>query len=225
MKILFITDNFYPEVNAPATRTLEHAKEWIAKGEEVTVITTAPNFPHGKVYKGYKNKLYQVEYIEGIKVIRVISYITANKGFVKRILDYLSFAFSAFIAALFIKFDLVIATSPQFFTTWAAYGVSKIKRKPWVFELRDLWPESIKSVGAMEDGFVIRLLEKIELGLYKDASKIIAVTDSFKENLVKRGIDANKISVVTNGANLGLFKPKEKDLELLNRVICNKEAA
>ncbi len=219
MKILFITDNFYPEVNAPATRTLEHAKEWIAKGEEVTVLTTVPNFPHGKVYKGYKNRFYQVEYIEGIKVVRVWSYITANKGFAKRILDYLSFAFSAFIAGLFIKSDLIIATSPQFFTTWAAYGISKIKRKPWVFELRDLWPESIKTVGAMKDGLAIRILEKIELGLYKDATKVIAVTDSFKENLVQRGIDPQKISVVTNGANLNLFKPIPKNKELLEALV------
>src|SRR5690554_7520691 len=87
MKILFLTDNFPPEVNAPANRTHEHCKEWVKKGVEVTVITCAPNFPKGKVYDGYKNKLYQTEMIDGIKVIRVWSYIAANEGFVKRILD------------------------------------------------------------------------------------------------------------------------------------------
>ena len=216
MKILFITDNFPPEVNAPATRSYEHIKEWIKdKDIEVSVLTCFPNFPHGKVYDGYQNKLYKKEQINGIEVIRVWSYITKNKGFVKRTLDYVSFGVSSFVAGLFCKYDIIIATSPQFFTTWSAYGLSKIKRKPWIFELRDLWPESIKTVGAMNDGKMIRFLEKIELGLYKDATKVISVTNSFKSNLISRGINADKIEVITNGSNLELFYPREKDQELI----------
>ena len=115
MKILFLTDNFPPEVNAPATRTFEHCREWVKNGAEVTVFTCFPNYPTGKVYSGYKNKLYKIEYIEGIKVVRLWSYMTANEGFIKRILDYISFAFMAFWAALFTKGDILIATSPQFF--------------------------------------------------------------------------------------------------------------
>ena len=218
MKILFITDNFPPEVNAPATRTYEHCQEWIKKGAEVTIITCAPNFPHGKVYEGYKNKLYQKENIDGIEVIRVWSYVSSNSGFTKRVLDYVSFAFMAFWVGLFQKHDVIIATSPQFFTTWTAWGLSKIRRKPWIFELRDLWPESIKTVGAMKQGRIIDRLEKIELGLYRDADKAIAVTNAFKANLIGRGIDANKIEVVTNGSNMELFSPREKDLGLLNNL-------
>ena len=215
MKILFITDNFPPEVNAPATRTYEHCQEWIKKGAEITVITCAPNFPHGRVYDGYKNRLFQKEEMNGIEVIRVWSYITSNSGFTKRVLDYVSFAFMAFWVGLFQKHDVIIATSPQFFTTWTAWALSKIRRKPWIFELRDLWPESIKTVGAMEQGKVIDMLEKIELGLYRDADKVIPVTDAFKANLINRGIDADKIEVVTNGSNMALFSPREKDTELL----------
>lgn len=216
MKILFITDNFTPEVNAPATRTYEHVKEWIKEDDvEVTIITCAPNFPHGKVYEGYKNKLYQKEYIDGIEVIRVWSYITSNSGFAKRVLDYISFGFMAFWVGLFKKHDLIIATSPQFFTTWAAWGISKIRRKPWIFELRDLWPESIKTVGAMKQGKAIDILEKIEIGLYKSCDKVIAVTDAFKTNLINRGIKEEKVEVVTNGSNVELFNPREKNKDLL----------
>ncbi len=124
----------------------------------------------------------------------------------------------AFWVGLFVKHDVIVATSPQFFTTWAAWGISKIKRKPWIFELRDLWPESIKTVGAMNQGRVIDFLEKIELGLYKDADKVIAVTDAFKTNLMNRGIEAEKIEVVTNGSNLELFYPREKDADLLKEL-------
>ena len=218
MKILFLTDNFPPEVNAPATRTYEHCQEWIKDGAEVTVITCAPNFPHGKLYKNYKNKLYQKENIDGINVIRVWSYMSSNNGFFKRILDYLSFSFMSFWVGLFQKFDVIVATSPQFFTTWTGYGLSKLKRKPWIFELRDIWPESIKTVGALKQGRIINILEKIELFLYRDATKVVAVTDAFKENLISRDIDKDKIEVVTNGSNLELFSARKKDLELVKKL-------
>ncbi|MBE2983875.1 glycosyltransferase family 4 protein [Campylobacter sp. RM9344] len=219
MKILFITDNFPPEVNAPATRTYEHVKEWIKdKDVEVTILTCAPNFPHGKVYDGYKNRFYQREKFDGIDVIRVWSYMSKNEGFIKRVLDYTSFAFMAFWIGLFEKFDVIVATSPQFFTTWAGWGLAKIKRKPWVFELRDLWPESIKTVGAMKHGKAIEILEKIELGLYKSSDLVVAVTQAFKQNLINRGIDESKIKVVTNGSNLDLFVPREKDKALLSEL-------
>jgi len=218
MKILFITDNFPPETNAPATRTYEHCVQWIKAGAEVTIITCAPNFPQGKIYPGYKNKFYQKEEIDGIHVIRVWSYITANEGFIKRVLDYLSFAFMAFLVGLFQKTDVIIATSPQFFTTWSGVALSKIKRKPWIFELRDLWPESIRTVGAMKHEKILDRLEKIELWLYKNATRVIAVTDAFKDNLIKRGINQDKIDVITNGSNTELFSPQKKDEKLLQEL-------
>jgi len=218
MKILFITDNFPPEVNAPATRTYEHCQEWIKKGVEVTIITCNPNFPDGKVYKGYKNKFYQKENINGIEVIRVWSYMSSNIGFTKRVLDYFSFAFSSFWAGLFQEADIIIATSPQFFTTWSAYLLSRAKHKPWIFELRDIWPESIQSVGAIKHKKTLNFLEKIELGLYKDCNRVVAVTDAFKDNLISRGINGDKISVITNGSNMELFNIKDKNQKLIKRL-------
>jgi glycosyltransferase involved in cell wall biosynthesis len=216
MHILFLTDNFPPEVNAPASRTFEHCREWVKAGEKVTVITCAPNFPKGKVFVGYKNKLWQVEEMEGIRVIRVWTYITANAGFVRRTLDYISFMVAAIIASFFIRrVDVIIGTSPQFFTVCAANVVSFFKRKPWVFELRDIWPESIKAVGAMKESKVTKLLEKLELYLYRKADKIISVTHAFKTNLIARGIDGNKIEVVTNGVDLTSYSRRSKDTELI----------
>lgn len=214
MRILFITDNFPPEVNAPATRTYEHARQWLRLGAEVTVLTCAPNFPHGRVFDGYANRLRQVEDMDGIRVVRLWSYIAPNAGFTRRILDYVSFAASAFVAGLFEKADVIVATSPQFFTTWAGWALSKLKRKPWIFELRDLWPESIRAVGAMRQGAALRLLERIELGLYRNCDKVVALTPAFKKNLVSRGIDPGKIQVIPNGANLELYAPRESDPEL-----------
>jgi glycosyltransferase involved in cell wall biosynthesis len=216
LHILFLTDNFPPESNAPASRTFEHCREWVRAGHQVTVITCAPNFPKGKVFDGYRNRLWQQEVMSGIRVIRVWSYITANEGFVKRILDYQSYMLSATLAALFVRgVDLVVGTSPQFFTACAAYLVSRMKRIPFVFELRDMWPESIKAVGAMKDSAVIRVLERIEMFLYRKAARIVTVTHAFKDTLMRRGIDGDKVDVVTNGVDLSHFSPQAKDAQLL----------
>ncbi len=215
MRILFLTDNFPPEVNAPATRTFEHCQEWVKQGVAVTVITCAPNFPEGKLYGGYKNKLYQKEVMDGIQVIRVWTFIAANKGFIKRTIDYVSFAVSSFVAGLFIKTDVIVATSPQFFTALSGRTLSFWKRTPWVMEVRDLWPESIKTVGAMKDNALIRYFEWQEKRCYRSAHKIVSVTDSFKREIVKKGIPASKIEVVKNGANLTMFQPVEKNQVLL----------
>ncbi len=218
MHLLFLSDNFPPEVNAPASRTFEHCREWVRAGERVTVITGAPNFPKGAVYPGYRNRLWQRETIDGVRVIRVWTYITANEGFVKRILDYLSFMVAAFLASFWVrKVDIVIGTSPQFFTACAAWAVGRVKRIPFVFELRDLWPESIKAVGAMGDSTVLRFFERVEMFLYRQAGLIVTVTESFKRVLVARGIDPGKIRVVTNGVDGSRFRPQAKDDDLLRR--------
>ncbi len=212
MKILFISDNFPPEVNAPATRTYEHCMHWIQQGAKVTVITCVPNFPHGKVYEGYRNKLYQKEEMDGIKVIRVWSYIAANKGFSRRIADYLSFSITSLFASLFTKADVIIATSPQFFAAVSGYGASLLKRKPWIMEVRDLWPESIKAVDAMkEESRAIKWLEKLEMHLYRKSDQLVVVTDAFKENISKRGITPGKIQVIKNGVRIERFEPMPKD--------------
>lgn len=217
MKILFLTDNFPPEVNAPASRTFEHCREWVKLGADVTVITCFPNFPQGKVYDGYKNKLYAKETIEGIKVIRVWSYITSNSGFIRRTLDFISFSISSFLAGLFIKSDLIIATSPQFFTALSGRTLSFFKRTPWIMEVRDLWPESIKTVGVMKDNIFIKYLEWEEMRCYRSAKRIIVVTDTFKKILTKRGIDESKIDVIKNGVSKQLFSPMNKDTDIVNQ--------
>jgi glycosyltransferase involved in cell wall biosynthesis len=213
--ILFLTDNFPPEVNAPASRTFEHARQWVASGARVTVVTGAPNFPAGRVFAGYRNRLIAREIVEGVEVVRVWTYITANAGFVRRTLDYLSFMVMGSVAALRVRGpDIVVATSPQFFTACAGWAVSRLKRIPFVFEVRDIWPESIAAVGAMRDGRILRLFERIEMFLYRQAKRIVVVTHAFKARLGKRGIDPGKIGVVTNGADLSRYAPAAKPLEL-----------
>lgn len=218
MHILFLTDNFPPEVNAPASRTFEHCREWVRAGHMVTVVTGAPNFPKGELLEGYRNRLWQWEEMNGIRVLRVLTYITANEGFVRRTLDYMSFMVTSFLAGLMVKRpDVVVGTSPQIFTVCSAWMVSLFRRRPFVFELRDLWPESIKVVGAMKHPFWLRRLERLSLFLYRKAVLVVTVTRSFRETLIKEGVTGDKIKVVTNGVDLDRYQAQNKDPALIER--------
>jgi colanic acid biosynthesis glycosyl transferase WcaI len=213
--ILFLSDNFPPETNAPASRLHEHATRWVKAGHDVTVVTCAPNFPTGKVFAGYRNRWRSVERIDGIRVVRVKTYITANEGSFMRTLDYLSFMVVGFLVGLFERrVDVVVATSPQFFCGMAGCLLAAAKRKPFVFEVRDMWPDSIIAVGVMKEGPVIRALRKLEMFLYRRAKAIVVVTSSFKQEMIARGIEGAKIHLVYNGADLGWCHPRPRDAGL-----------
>ncbi len=218
MDILFFADNFPPERNAQAARVYERACYWVRWGHHVTVITSAPNFPEGKVFSGYANRWRFVEQMNGIRVMRVRTYIAPNAGKYLRILDFLSFMVAAFVAGLFVKRpSLLVATSPQLFAALGACAVAAIRHLPFVLEISDLWPESIVAVGAMKRGCAVRLLEKIELWMYRRAVAIVALTDAFKLNLVRRGIPSSKIHVVVNGVEMRCYAPRNKDRDLARR--------
>ena len=185
MHILFITENYPPEVNATASRVSERAAYWVRWGHRVTVLTSAPNFPQGRVYPGYRNRWYSVEEMEGVRVVRVKTYISQNKGVRRRLLDFISLMVSSYLGSFFQdRPDVVVATSPQFFVTIAGWMIGVTRRCPFVFEIGDLWPASVVAVGAMQQSRMMRLVEKLELFLYHRSSAIVALTKAFKNNLI-----------------------------------------
>jgi glycosyltransferase involved in cell wall biosynthesis len=199
-RVLFLTHYFPPEVNAPANRTYEHAKEWRDRAE-VTVVTNVPNHPEGKTFPGYRNRLLQEETIDGVRVVRVLTFVTPNEGFLLRTFNYVFYMIMATLYVVFsrVKFDVLVATSPQFFCGLAGKYAAKLRRKPFVLEIRDLWPESIVHVGAITNKRIVRLLEGMERRLYKAADRIVVVTRSFKEKIAAGGIDEAKIRIFYNG--------------------------
>ena len=214
MKILFLSENFPPESNAAATRVYERAIYWAQWGHQVTVITSQPNFPEGKLFAGYRNRR-QDETMDGIRVVRVKTYIAANKGVAHRTLDFLSFMVTGFLAGLREpRPDVVVATSPQFFAAVAGWAIGAVRRIPFVFELGDLWPASITAVGAMKKSFALSLVEKFELFLYRRSAAVAALTRSFKDDLMSRGIPGGKIAVVINGVDLSRYAPRDRDAKL-----------
>jgi glycosyltransferase involved in cell wall biosynthesis len=211
VRILFLSHYFPPEVNAPANRTHEHCREWAAAGHEVHVITCVPSHPVGKPFPGYRTGWYSHECIDGIHVHRVWTYLAANRGIARRTLNFLSFVPSAIFRALRLgRFDVVIGTSPQFFCAAATWLFATMRGVPWVFELRDLWPESIPAVGAMGKSWMLTALEKLELRMYRDAAAVVCVTRSFIRNLSERGIEPSKLSFIPNGIMPSFWNAAER---------------
>jgi glycosyltransferase involved in cell wall biosynthesis len=207
MKILFISQYFPPEMGAPAARTYELAREWVRAGHKVTVLTAFPHHPTGIVPDEYRGKVFLREKIDGIDLVRTYVYAVPNEGFLKRVLSYLSFMASAIFFSLFMsdRSQVIVATSPQFFVALAGYVVSTIRRKPFVFEVRDLWPDSIVAVGALTNPRVISLLTRLEYFLYRKADLIVGVAESTREILTQNGIPGKKMIIVPNGVDTALF--------------------
>lgn len=218
MKILFLTHYFPPEVNAPANRTHEHCRRWVRDGHAVTVITGVPNHPRGVIFEGYRNRWLQEETVDGIRVIRTWMYLTPNSGFARRVVNYLGFALTAILASFRAERpDVVVATSPQFFVGVAGAVVSKLKRRPFVLEIRDLWPKSIVELGQLGPGPILSVLEALERWLYRSAAGVVVNTRTFRGHIMERGVAEDDIELVYNGIDPERFAPRPKNAALLER--------
>lgn len=201
MRITFLCQYFPPEMGAPSARTSEHARHWVRLGSEVTVITGFPNHPTGIIRPEYRGYFTKRESVDGIDLLRTWIYCAPNKGFLKRIINFMSFFLSSFTlgAILTRRPDVIIGTSPQFFCAVSAYLLSIIKRVPFVFEVRDIWPQSAVELGALRNRAVIRILEAIEMHLYRRAALIVIVAESTLPYLIEKGIDPAKVAIIPNG--------------------------
>ena len=219
MRILFLTHYYPPEVNAPANRVHEHARAWVRDGHDVTVITGVPNHPRGQLFTGYENRWLQEERIDGVRVLRTWMYVTANEGFARRTANYVAFMLTAILASFRAERpDVVVATSPQFFCGIAGAVVGVLKRRPFVLEVRDLWPESIVALGQLKRGSLfVRLLERVERWLYRRARGVVVVTRAFARHIAARGVPEGQIALVYNGIDGDTWNPRPPVPELLAR--------
>lgn len=207
MRILYVSQYFPPELVAPAVRAHDLARMWAEEGHEVTVLTGFPNHPTGVLAPEYRRKIWRGtvrESVDGIDVVRSWLIPLPNRKAIERILNYSSFCFSAALRGLFLKkFDVVIATSPQLLVGLSGWMIARLRGAKFVFEVRDLWPESLIATGVSTSSWMYRSLLKISTRLYKNADHIVVVTPAFKQHIeAKFGCPAEKISVVPNGVDL-----------------------
>jgi len=210
LRILIVSYCCPPEVAAPASRVYENSSRFSELGHEVTILTGFPNHPRGKVFPGYRLRLIQRERMGDVNIIRVASLVAPNTSARNRLKSYLSLMLAQMIGCLAAgPADVVIGTSPPLFTALAGYVAALIKRCPFVFEVRDLWPENMIAVKALTNPLVIRVFRALELFLYRRARKIIPVTRGFRDYIADKGISAEHLAVITNGVDLSQYRPTD----------------
>lgn len=208
-RVLFISPYYPPEKGAASVCISENAKRLVQRGHHVTVLTTVPNYPTGIVPPQYRGKLLQREVIDGVDVVRAWSYTSPNKGFLRRILAQLSFGCLApWIGKKAVgQPDIIIVQSPPLFDAIAARTLARLKHCPFIFMVSDLWPESAVQLGALHNSLLIRLSAWLEWSTYRRAALVWAVTEGIRAHLRRRGLDDERIMLLTNGVDADRFAP------------------
>lgn len=209
MRTLVVTHYFPPEIGAPQARLSEMARVWAEGGDDVTVLTGMPNHPTGVVPPAYRGAVRRVEHVDGYRVVRTWLYATPNEGVARKTLGHLSFMVSAVLlgATKVGRPDVVLVSSPTFFSIGAAWVLALLTRARFVVEVRDLWPAIFVELGVLTDRRVIRALEVLELAAYRAADEVVVVSDGFRDDLIRRGVPAAKVHTIRNGVDLERFRP------------------
>jgi colanic acid biosynthesis glycosyl transferase WcaI len=222
VKILYVSQYFPPEMGAPAARAAELSKHWERMGHDITILTGFPNHPTGVVPEEWRSRLHRFHFkqtVDGVRVVRTWLWPLPNRKWHERIRNYTSFCVSSAISGLALPTpDVIIATSPQLLVALSGWWLAWWKRVPFVFEVRDLWPESLAAVGAGKEGTLLhRTLGAIAGFLYRHASSIVVVSPAFKDHLIQHwNVPAEKISIVKNGVETDMFRP-DTDTSLVRR--------
>jgi glycosyltransferase involved in cell wall biosynthesis len=208
VNITYVCHYFVPEPAAPAARVHEFARAWVHAGNAVDVITTFPNHPLGRIPPAYRGRAWSTEALDGIRVLRCWLYAVPNRGVGRRGLDHLSFMLTCLLFGLprIKNVDVVIASSPTLFSAFSAWLITRIKRVPFVLEVRDLWPEAIVDLGLMRrDGPSVKILQRLAHFLYTQAARVVVVTEAFADRLAEQGVPRAKLAVIPNGADTRFF--------------------
>jgi glycosyltransferase involved in cell wall biosynthesis len=210
MNITYICHYFVPEPAAPAARVHEFARAWVRAGHAVDVLTTFPNHPLGRIPPAYQHKAWTTEWLDGIRVLRCWLYAVPNRGIGRRGVDHLSFMLTAVLFGLprIHRADVIIASSPTLFSALSAWLIARVKRVPFVLEVRDLWPEAIVDLGLMRPtSLTVNILQRLAAFLYQQAARVVVVTEAFADRLVAQGVPRAKLAVIPNGADTRFFAP------------------
>lgn len=209
MRTIVVTHYFPPEIGAPQARLSELARFWAAGGDEVTVLTGMPNHPTGVVPEDYRGRVRCEEWAGGYRIVRTWLYATPNEGVAKKTLGHLSFMVSSVVLGWRRSgpADVIVVSSPTFFSIFAAWVLAKVKGAALVVEIRDLWPAIFVELGVLTNAPTIRILEMLERWAYRTADIVVVVTEGFRDDLIRRGVPAAKVHTIPNGVDLGRFEP------------------
>ena len=204
-RIMLITQWFDPE---PTFKGLLFAKELVKRNFDVDVITGFPNYPGGVIYDEYKNKFFQREFIDGVSITRVPLFPSHGKNKLGRILNYLSFAFSALFYGLFFakRADVIYAYHPPLTVGLCAVVIKLFRRIPIVYDIQDLWPDTLSATGMLTNQYVLKCISKICKYVYSWTDQIVVLSPGFKRALIDRRVQSEKIKVIYNWSDENILR-------------------
>jgi glycosyltransferase involved in cell wall biosynthesis len=208
MNILLLHQYYLEDDDHGGSRWNEITKQWVDEGHKIQVIAGMMHYTSSEKRTEYKGKWFVKKKQGAVEVMRCHVSESYNSNFIGRLWAYFSFVFSSIWAGLFRingNYDVIIVTSPPLFIGISGYIISLFKRTPYVFEIRDLWPESAIDTGVVTNKFIIKLAFSLEKFIYKKAILINVLTPAFRDTLIrKKGIAADKIIFIPNAADFSL---------------------
>lgn len=210
MRVLLLAQWFDPE---PTVKGLIFARELVKQGFDVEVVTGFPNYPGGKIYRGYKVKLFQREVLDGIQITRLPIYPNHDRSAFKRILNYVSFAVSSLVYCLFKakSADVLYAYHPPLTVGITVSIVRLFHRIPVVYDIQDMWPDTLRATEMLNNARALRVVDALCSWVYRRVDHIVVLSPGFKRLLLQRGVPAAKISLIYNWADeVSLTKPVSK---------------
>ena len=213
MKVLLITQWYVPE---PVKLLADLAETVRQQGHEITVLTGFPNYPTGKLYPGYKMKLWRREKLNGVPLIRVPLFASHDRSSCKRVLNYVSFSQSAAMLGPWLadKPDVIHVYHPPLTSAWPGWFLSRLWRVPFTYEIQDMWPETLQATGMVNHKRLLGLVGRFAKWVYGRAAAIRVISPGFRDNLIQKGVPAEKIRVISNWADTEIFRPLPPDREL-----------
>jgi len=216
MRILLIHQYFLEKNDGGGSRFNEMTKTWSENNNKITVLAGMVHYATGKKEARYKGKFTYSdrEFYKNVDVLRCHVSESYNSSFLGRLWAYFSFVFSSIYAGLFKtkgKYDVILVTSPPLFVGITAYFLSLVKRIPFVFEVRDLWPESAIDTGVLQNKWIIRFAYWFETFIYRKAKLINVLTPAFKAKLIEKGVPENKIIFIPNAADFSLAQAVQQN--------------
>lgn len=213
MKLLILTQYFPPEVGAPQNRLFELALRLKACGVDITVLTAMPNYPQMQIYKGYENKTYMYEEMQGLKVHRSFIFVSTNRSIVSRLKNYFSFVRSSAKVGrkhLEDQYDFLMCESPPLFLGYSAMGLAKCKKAKLIFNVSDLWPESAEKLGVVTNKFLLKLAYNLEEKLYKRSALVTGQTQGICKNINSR-FPSVRTYWLPNGVDIDMYDPSKAE--------------
>ena len=210
-RVLLLTQWFDPE---PTIKGMPFARELVRRGFEVEVLTGFPNYPSGRVYPGYRIRCLQKEVIEGVKVWRVPLYPSHDQSAIRRLLNYASFGITATFYGWFIarRAQVIYAYHPPLTVGVAAVVIGALKRLPVVYDIQDLWPDTLRATGMIRSARLLRAASVVCRWVYRHVDHLVVLSPGFKRHLVERGVQPERIDVVYNWADEAALRSRSGSL-------------